>query len=151
MQVYTLSDGTTIHATDQFQIGNQKYPAGWLATAPAADIAAAGITVSVVADPPPPPPGPPTTAQVNSTSTPALSGVYSFDAMSQAKMLAVTMYIQQNGRFPDGLSPFPWPDASGTMHMFATTAQFQALATAIADYVTALTLGQAPTTPITIA
>ena len=40
---------------DQFQIGDQKYPPGWLLTAPAADIAAAGITVQTVADPPPPP------------------------------------------------------------------------------------------------
>jgi hypothetical protein len=54
MKVYTLSDGTTVRATDQFQIGDQKYPPGWLLTAPAADIAAVGITVQTVADPPPP-------------------------------------------------------------------------------------------------
>jgi hypothetical protein len=55
MQVYTLPDGTTVHGADQFQIGDQKYPPGWLLTAPAVDIAAVGITVSTVADPPPPP------------------------------------------------------------------------------------------------
>lgn len=150
MQVYTLPNGTVVHGTDQFTIGNQKYPPGWLLSAPAADVAAAGITVSTVADPPPPPPGPPTSVQVNSTATPALSGVYAFDAATQAKMLAVTMYIEQNGKFPDALAPFPWPDASGTMRMFAAVAQFQSLATALADYVTALTLGQTPTTPLTI-
>jgi hypothetical protein len=55
MQVYTLPDGTTVHGADQFQIGDQKYPPGWLLTAPAADITAIGITVQTVADPSPPP------------------------------------------------------------------------------------------------
>ena len=55
MQIYTLPDGTTVRATDQFQIGDQKYPPGWLLSAPATDIAAIGITVQTVADPPPPP------------------------------------------------------------------------------------------------
>jgi hypothetical protein len=55
MNVYTLPDGTTVSAGDQFQIGDQKYPPGWLLTAPAADIAAVGITVSTIADPPLPP------------------------------------------------------------------------------------------------
>jgi hypothetical protein len=54
MNVYTLPDGTTVHATDQFEIGDQKYPPGWLLTASTADIAAAGISVQTVADPPPP-------------------------------------------------------------------------------------------------
>jgi hypothetical protein len=55
MKVYTLPDGTTLSAQDQFQIGDQKYPPGWLLSAPAVDIAAAGITESTVADPLPPP------------------------------------------------------------------------------------------------
>jgi hypothetical protein len=55
MQVYTLPDGSTVSAPDQFQIGDQKYPAGWLLSVSAADIAAAGITVQTEVDPPPPP------------------------------------------------------------------------------------------------
>ena len=55
MKVYTLPEGRTVSAQDQFQIGDQKYPPGWLLTASAADIAAAGIVVSTVADPPPQP------------------------------------------------------------------------------------------------
>lgn len=51
MNVYTLPNGTTVIASDQFQIGNQKYPPGWLENAQPADLAATGITVSVVADP----------------------------------------------------------------------------------------------------
>lgn len=57
MNVYTLPDGSTVAATDQFQIGDQKYPPGWLESAQAADITAAGIIVTVVPDPvitPPP-------------------------------------------------------------------------------------------------
>jgi hypothetical protein len=55
MRLYTLPDGTQVHGEDQFEIGNQKYPAGWLLTASVSEIAAAGITVQTVADPPPPP------------------------------------------------------------------------------------------------
>lgn len=56
MKVYRLPDKTTVSAQDQFQIVDQKYPAGWIASASDAEIAAAGITVQEVADPPPPPP-----------------------------------------------------------------------------------------------
>jgi hypothetical protein len=55
MKVYILPDGSTVSAADQFQIGDQKYPPGWLITAPAENIAAVGITVQTVDDPPPPP------------------------------------------------------------------------------------------------
>jgi hypothetical protein len=147
MNVYTLPDGSTVTATDQFEIGNQKYPPGWLESAASADIAAAGITVTVVADPPAPPP---TSVQVNSTSTPALDGVYAFDPLTQEKLMAVSLYIQVNGKFPDAQTAFPWADASGTMHNFPTTAQFQTFASALADYATALAIGQTPMAPVTI-
>jgi len=55
MKLYTMPDGTQITAGDQFQIGDQRYPAGWLSTAPDGDIAAAGITVQIVDDPAPSP------------------------------------------------------------------------------------------------
>jgi hypothetical protein len=51
MKIYTLPDGSTVAATDQFQIGDQRYPVGWLETALDADIADAGITVKVIPDP----------------------------------------------------------------------------------------------------
>ena len=99
---------------------------------------------------PPSTPALPTSVQVNSTSTPALSGVYAFDAETQSKILAVSLYIQVNAKFPAGHTSFPWPDVTGTMHVFTSTAQFQALASALADYATALDLGQTPTAPVTI-
>jgi hypothetical protein len=115
---------------------------------------AGGTFIAGVYTPPPVPSAasvpPPTSVQVNSTSTPALSGVYAFEAVTQSKILAISLYISVNGKFPAGQTSFPWPDASGTMHMFTTTAQFQALASALADYATALDLGQTPTAPVTI-
>ena len=36
------------------------------------------------------------------------------------------------------------------MHSFTPTAQFQSLATALADYATALAIGQTPAAPVTI-
>jgi hypothetical protein len=51
MNIYTLPDSTTVKVTDQFQIGNQKYPPGWLWTASPAALTALGITVQTVADP----------------------------------------------------------------------------------------------------
>ena len=87
---------------------------------------------------------------VSSTATPALDGVYAIDAATQAKVQAVALYIQVNGRFPAGVSALPWPDAGGTPHTFPTTAAFQAFATALGDYVTALSLGQSPAQPVAI-
>jgi hypothetical protein len=56
MKIFALPDGSEVSAFDQFEIGDQRYPAGWLATAPDSAIAAAGIAVKTVADPVPPPP-----------------------------------------------------------------------------------------------
>lgn len=55
MNVYTLPNGTTVLVTDQFQIGSEKYPPGWLGNAAPADIAAAGIVVTTAPDPAPGP------------------------------------------------------------------------------------------------
>lgn len=63
MKIYTLPNGSQVSAFDQFQIGDQRYPSGWLSTAPDADIAAIGITVSVGPDPAPPQPSPASLAQ----------------------------------------------------------------------------------------
>ena len=92
----------------------------------------------------------PTTVQVNSTSTPALDGAYSFDSTAQAKLMAVSLYVQVNGKFPANQTRFPWYDATGTPHLFTTTTQFQAFASAIADYDTNLSLGLATAAPIII-
>lgn len=92
----------------------------------------------------------PTSVQVNSTSTPAISGNCAFDPVTQSKVMAIALYIQVNGKFPAGQTTFPWPDSSGTMHSFTSTAQFQSLATALADYATALAIGQTPTAPAPI-
>lgn len=50
-RAYVLPGGTPVDASAQFQISNLRYPAGWLKTAPDADITAAGITWTTVADP----------------------------------------------------------------------------------------------------
>lgn len=159
-----------------FAIGALSFPPPYLAQASAADLASHGIlavvetpqptgnfatissSIEMVAGVPtvvwattPAPALPPTSVQVNSTSTPAISGTYAFDATTQANVMAIALYIQVNGKFPDGLNPFPWPDASGTMHDFASTSQFLALASALADYATALNLGLTPAAPLTIA
>jgi hypothetical protein len=47
-------------------------------------------------------------------------------------------FIEANGKFPNNLTELPWPDMSGTIHMFPTTAEFTAFASAVADYVMAL-------------
>lgn len=55
MQQFTAPDGTKYGPNDQGQIGNQKWPAGWLAQQSAPILAALGITVTTVADPSPAP------------------------------------------------------------------------------------------------
>ena len=97
-----------------------------------------------------PPPSIPTSLQINSITNSAINGAYAFDAITQSKVMAISLYIQINGKFPAKYTTLPFPDANGTMHNFTSTTQFQAFATALADYATALTLGQTPSTPVTI-
>lgn len=138
MQVFTMPDGSTQDGTQQLQIGNQKYPAGWLLTAPAAELATIGVTMTTQPDPVQPPPQP-TSVQVNSTSTPTLNGVYAIDPSSTANITAETLFIaetttQSVGTFTNGQTTRSWPDTSGVMHTF-TIPQFIAFAEAIAKYV----------------
>jgi hypothetical protein len=88
--------------------------------------------------------------QITSTSTPGLNGVYACDPVSWAKVQGTSLYISVNGKFPAGMASLPWADIAGTAHSFSTTAEFQAFATAIGDYVTELqmaVIGQATTLP----
>jgi hypothetical protein len=59
-------------------------------------------------------------------------------------------YITVNARFPASQPLQLWPDVNGTMHQFQTTAQWQAFATAMGDFVAATDLGQTPVQPVTI-
>lgn len=52
-RIFTLPGGAIVDGNTQFQIGDQKYPPGWLLLATDAQIAAAGITFQTVADPSP--------------------------------------------------------------------------------------------------
>ncbi len=78
--------------------------------------------------------------QISSSSTPALNGTYAIDPASQQQVAAISLYIQVNGKFPAGETALAWPDASGVTHSFPAMASFQAFATALGDYVTALAL-----------
>jgi hypothetical protein len=59
-------------------------------------------------------------------------------------------YVTVNARFPASQPLQLWPDVNGTMHQFQTTAQWQAFATAMGDFVAATDLGQTPAQPVTI-
>jgi hypothetical protein len=88
--------------------------------------------------------------QVASTAEPALNGTYAIDPASQQKVQAISLYIAVNGKFPGGQSQQAWKDAAGIVHVFTSTAEWQALATAMADFVAAIDLGQTPSQPVTI-
>jgi hypothetical protein len=51
---------------------------------------------------------------------------------------------------PAGQTALPWPDTGGRMHSFTSMAQFQPLASVLADYATALAPRQIPAVPVTI-
>lgn len=95
--------------------------------------------------------------QITSTSTPALNGTYTIDGIAQGRIASVSTYILVNGVFPGGLTEYPWIDMAGSPHTFPTTTEFQAFATAVADYVAALDLiivtgeGTLPSATATIA
>jgi hypothetical protein len=75
-----------------------------------------------------------------STSTPALNGSYSVNSSAIANLNAVTTYILVNSAFPGSLSEMPWVDTTGAMHEFPNTALFTQFASAVADYVSQVTL-----------
>lgn len=83
-----------------------------------------------------------------STSTPALNGTYSLDADAQRKISGIAAGIGSRNRLPGGLATFDYTDGFGT-HTF-TAAQFLDLATAIEDYLYALTRGALPAQPVAI-
>jgi len=95
---------------------------------------------------------------VNSTSTPALDGVFAVDEQSQSDINAVSTYIVVNGTFPQGQATTYWADKSGSIHLFPSVSVFQAFATAVANYVDAIedyqnsggTAGSLPATMVTI-
>lgn len=72
---------------------------------------------------------------LTSTGTPALNGTYSVAPNIQGQINAVVTYILLNSNFPGGASELPWPDASGTMHVFPTTTSFTNFASAVANFV----------------
>ena len=109
----------------------------------------ASIVVSVEEAPPPEPTA--ETVAIISVSTPSLSGTYRCDARTQQDIASVTLYCQVNNRFPMGAPQLPWRDAAGVPHFFPTIAVWYSFATAIADYVTARTLGQTVPASIQIA
>jgi len=99
---------------------------------------------------PPSAPPPPPSMQLVSTSTPALNASYPIDATSQQRVQAISLYVTVNNKFPAGQTMQAWPDVTGTMHLFSTTAQWQAFATAMGDFVAAVDLGLTPSQPVNI-
>ena len=95
--------------------------------------------------------------QVTSTATPALDGTYAITPDAVSKIMATSLYIQVNGKFPAGQAQLAWPDLAGKPHVFAATDSFQGFATAIADYVAHLdlfgngTLTELPAQPVALA
>lgn len=102
-----------------------------------------GANFTAPAQPAPPPP---TLSQqmqaalsagltINSTSTPALNGVYAVDQNAEFNIASVINYITVNGVFPGKAAVYPWADMAGNFHVLPNVAVFKAMATAIADYV----------------
>jgi hypothetical protein len=91
------------------------------------------------------------------TSTPSLSGTYAIDPQSISDIQAETVFLMVNGgQFTAGTS-LQWPDTSGALHTFTSSLQFQAWASAVARYVSALRQvvngipgASIPATPVTI-
>lgn len=77
---------------------------------------------------------------INSTSTPAINGLYAIDQPAQLNIAAVTNYVLVNNDFPGGVAAYPWLDLAGGFHVFPSVALFKLWATAIANYVAQLKL-----------
>lgn len=75
---------------------------------------------------------------LTSTGTPSLSGTYALDATSTAQIFQIGLYASQFGTFPSGGATQPYPDTSGTPHVFSV-AEFIAFLRAVAPLVSGLT------------
>ena len=73
-----------------------------------------------------------------STGTPALNGTYAIDQASLSRITAEQVYIATTGTFTNGQTTRAWLDASGTPHVFPSTAEFTAFAETVAQYEDAL-------------
>ena len=87
---------------------------------------------------------------VKSTAYPALDGTYSVTPLATGNISSVMLYIEVHQTFPGGAATMPWLDAAGSPHVFPSVAEFQAFATAAADFVAAVSLGQSYAQPATI-
>ena len=95
-----------------------------------------------------PAPVPPTPAQqaasaiaagvtINSTSTPAINGLYACDPTTISDISGELLSMLENSTFTNGATAIGWPLASGAIVTFPSLAVFKAWATAIAGYVSA--------------
>lgn len=92
----------------------------------------------------------PNTITLTSSGTPSLNGTYLVDVATQQKIQAISIYVAVNGHFPNNAPSQAWPDASGSIHLFPNPSSWLAFATAVGDFVTASSLGQNPSSALTI-
>jgi hypothetical protein len=166
VQLFTPPAGVPITAcfnaamvwVDVTSVSPQPRP-GWTATL------GTGGTWAFAAPPAPPAPTLAQQAQaallsglaITSTSTPTLNGTYAIDVASQQKINSVALFVAVNQNFPGGTTSYPWLDMSGTAHTFPSIAEFDAFATAVANYVAQLDMiivtntGTLPASTVTIA
>ena len=88
---------------------------------------------------------------ITSTSTPAINGTYAVDQSAQTRISAIETAILKNGAFPGSNgTQMAYPDISGKLTVFPSTALFSEFATAVADYVADLDLYAAGATGATL-
>jgi hypothetical protein len=88
--------------------------------------------------------------RISSAATPALNGTYAIDDAAQQTITGIAAGIAARNRVPGGGATFTYPDMAGTLHAFSA-ADFLDFATAVEDYVYALSNGQTPAQPVQIA
>lgn len=143
-----IIDGAVFELTSVNPAGRFAADMQWIAVPSGVNVAVGWAYAGGTFTAPPAPPAPTLAQQaaaainagltITSTGTPALNGTYACDDAHQARINRVQGFIEANGKFPNGLTELPWPDMSGAIHLFPTTAEFTAFASAIADYVMAL-------------
>lgn len=130
--------GSRIASENELQeVLSAQYPAGWPASpvVKAAELLAGGLTIQ-------------------STSTPALDGVYACDSSSVAHVSAEMISILSGDVFADGGTSATWADTTGGLHVFPSTALFKSFALAVAAFVAAIgkvSIGASETLPVTTA
>lgn len=92
----------------------------------------------------------PTSVPIVSIGVPSVSGSYDIGPLAQQQIMAVSLYILINGKFPGGATSWQIMDIFDNVRVFPTTTLWQQFASSVFDYLADIALGNPLPPTVTI-